>query len=152
MASASVTRENIVSARSAINHEIPIVNVGISWSDTTSSALHVHPKIGASWEGYVVEKIIKALQPDAINFWATHQGAELDLFLPQHHGKRIGFEIKRADAPQMTKSMHIAMADLRLDRLLVIYPGSSAYALSADRRISVVPAADIAAWHPRLRF
>lgn len=119
---------------------------------TTSSALHVHPKIGASWEGYVVEEIIKALQPDAINFWATHQGAELDLFLPQHHGKRIGFEIKRADAPQMTKSMLIAMQDLRLDRLLVIYPGSSAYALSADRRINVVPAADIAAWHPKLRF
>jgi len=55
-------------------------------------------------------------------FWATHQGAELDLLMLKH-GRRIGVEIKRTDAPRLTPSMRIAMTDLKLERLLVIYPG-----------------------------
>lgn len=103
--------------------------------------LLAHPKSGASWEGYAIEETIKALQPDEAYFWATHQGAELDLLLFSH-GKRLGVEVKRADAPTITPSMRIAMNDLKLDRMAVLYPGSRRYALS--ERITVVPIAAVA--------
>ena len=66
-----------------------------------------HPKCGASWEGYVVEEVLRATEPDAAHFWATHQGAELDLLLTVR-GKRYGVECKRVDAPRLTPSMRIA--------------------------------------------
>jgi len=103
--------------------------------------LLAHPKSGASWEGYAIEETIKAVQPDEAYFWATHQGAELDLLLFRH-GRRLGVEVKRADAPTITPSMRIAMNDLKLDRLAVLYPGSRRYGLS--ERITVVPIAAVA--------
>lgn len=102
--------------------------------------LELHPKVGASWEGYAVEEVIKAIQPDEAFFWATHQGAELDLLLFKQ-GRRIGIECKRADAPTLTTSMRIALADLRLDELRVVYPGQKRYALT--RKVDVVPLADL---------
>lgn len=98
--------------------------------------LELHPKIGASWEGYAIEEILKAFRPDDAYYWATHGGAELDLLLFQQ-GRRIGIECKRRDAPTLTSSMKTAMTDLRLNRLYVAYPGDRRYAL-ADR-IEVVP-------------
>jgi len=103
----------------------------------TDADLARHPKLGASWEGFVIDQLIRRLRPDQHYFWATHQGAELDL-LCLHRGKRYGFEIKRADAPAVTPSMRIAQSDLRLHKLTVIYPGATRYALSP--RITVVPA------------
>ena len=102
---------------------------------TESELLH-HPKCGASWEGYVVEEVFKLLQPDEAYFWATHQGAELDLLLLKD-GRRLGVEIKRTDAPSLTSSMRIALADLRLEHLIVLYPGARQYSLAA--RVTVVP-------------
>lgn len=95
-----------------------------------------HPKCGASWEGYVIEEIISWLRPDEVYFWATHAGAELDLLLFKD-GRRFGVEIKRADAPKLTPSMRTALEDLRLDRLVVIYPGERRYALT--EQVEVVP-------------
>ena len=91
--------------------------------------LEGHPKVGASWEGYAIEEIIKAHQPDELYFWGTYQGAELDLLLIKN-GRRIGVECKRSDAPRMTPSMRQAMADLKLQRLLVVYPGQNSYTLA----------------------
>ena len=107
----------------------------------TEQELLLHPKSGASWEGYVVEEVIKAVAPDEVYFWATHAGAELDLLLFKD-GRRLGVECKRMDAPRLTASMHIALADLALDHLTVIYPGDRPYPL-ADR-VTVVPLAAIA--------
>ena len=98
--------------------------------------LEHHPKVGASWEGYAVEEVLKALQPDEAYFWATHNGAELDLLLFKH-GRRIGVECKRADAPTLTPSMRIALADLKLDELHVVYPGEKRYPLA--RNVEAVP-------------
>lgn len=98
--------------------------------------LELHPKVGASWEGYAVEEVLKALRPDEAYFWATHQGAELDLLLMKR-GRRIGVECKRMDAPKLTPSMRIALADLKLDQLLVVYPGPTRYALAP--KVEVVP-------------
>jgi predicted AAA+ superfamily ATPase len=98
--------------------------------------LELHPKVGASWEGYAVEEILKALRPDEAYYWATHQGAELDLLLLKR-GRRIGVECKRMDAPRLTPSMRIALADLKLDELLVVYPGTKRYPLADN--VTVVP-------------
>ncbi len=115
----------------------------------TPRALLEHPKCGASWEGYVIDEVLKALQVKDAYFWATHQGAELDLLM-FHGGKRIGIEIKRADAPSLTKSMRIAMTDLKLDHLLVLYPGHRSYALGED--VEVLPVSAIAGWTAKTRF
>lgn len=101
--------------------------------------LEMHPKLGASWEGYAIEEVLKSLQPDEAYFWATHQGAELDLLLFKN-GRRIGVECKRSDSPTLTPSMRIAIADLRLDRLHVVYPGTRVYSLAEG--VDVVPLAD----------
>ena len=98
--------------------------------------LENHPKVGASWEGYAVEEVIKDLQPEEAFYWATYNRAELDLLLFKK-GQRIGVECKRADAPVLTPSMRIAMADLRLDHLYVVYPGERAYTLA--KKVEVVP-------------
>ena len=95
-----------------------------------------HPKCGASWEGYVIEEVLKAVEPDEHYFWATHGGAELDLLLIKD-GRRYGIECKRMDAPRLTPSMHIAMEDLDLDHLTVIYPGAKPYPLSD--KVTVAP-------------
>ena len=102
--------------------------------------LEHHPKVGASWEGYAVEEILKALQPDDAYFWATHNGAELDLLLFKN-GRRIGVECKRSDAPTLTPSMHTALNDLKLDELYVVYPGEKRYRLT--KQIEVVPLAQL---------
>jgi predicted AAA+ superfamily ATPase len=107
----------------------------------TGQELVAHPKCGASWEGYAIEETLKLLQPDDAYFWATHNGAELDLLLFTR-GRRLGVEVKRADAPTLTPSMRIALTDLRLDHLTVLYPGTQPYSL-ADR-VSVVPLATLA--------
>jgi predicted AAA+ superfamily ATPase len=98
--------------------------------------LEHHPKVGASWEGYAVEEVLKALRPDEAYFWATHGGAELDLLLFKR-GRRIGVECKRADAPTLTPSMRIALADLKLDELRIVYPGTKRYALAGN--VEVMP-------------
>ena len=107
----------------------------------TGSDLQLHPRLGASWEGYVLEEILKSQQPDDAWFWATHAGAELDLLMMQR-GFRIGVEIKRMDAPRLTASMRIAVDELKLDRLLVVYPGDRRYALA--ERVEAVPFAELA--------
>ncbi len=93
-----------------------------------SAELLRHPRSGASWEGFALEQVLRLTQPDQAYFWATHQGAELDLLMFKH-GKRVGVEFKRADAPGFTPSMRIAKRDLALDALYVVYPGDRRYAL-----------------------
>ncbi len=88
----------------------------------------------------MVEETIKAVEPDQAYFWATHQGAELDLLLVVR-GKRYGVECKRADAPGLTRSMRIALDDLKLERLAVVYPGPQRYPI-ADR-IEAVPLPEV---------
>jgi len=104
--------------------------------------LELHPKVGASWEGYAVEEVLKALRPDEAFFWATHQGAELHLLLFKH-GRRLGVECKRKDAPTLTPSMRVALNDLNLDRLVIVYPGERRYALA--ERVEVIPLAEMVA-------
>jgi uncharacterized protein len=91
-------------------------------------ALAHHPRLGASWEGFALEQVLRSLQVNNAWFYAAHGGVEIDLFL-NHEGKRIGIEFKRQDAPRRTRSMHTAVSDLELDALWVIYPGEREYDL-----------------------
>jgi predicted AAA+ superfamily ATPase len=100
----------------------------------TEADLQTHPKIGPSWEGHAIEEAIRHFQPEQEYFWATHQGAELDLLMFKG-GKRVGVECKRRDAPKLTPSMRIAMNDLKLDELIVLYPGRKAYPLGESIRV-----------------
>ncbi|MBI1740007.1 MAG: ATP-binding protein [Candidatus Koribacter versatilis] len=100
--------------------------------------LENHPKVGASWEGYAIEEVLKAFRPDEAYYWATYNGAELDLLLFKG-GRRIGVECKRADAPVLTRSMRTALADLNLKHLHVLYPGEKTYSLASN--VEVMPLA-----------
>jgi predicted AAA+ superfamily ATPase len=102
----------------------------------TKDDLLVNPKYGASWEGFVIEEVINYMEPDEVYFWATHNGAEIDLIFIKD-GRRYGVECKRADAPVMTPSMRIALDDLKLARIAVIYPGRQRYLL--HKQVEVVP-------------
>lgn len=99
-----------------------------------------HPKVGASWEGLAIGHVAAAFGTRETYFWATHAGAELDLFVP-FRGRRYGFECKFQDAPGATRSMHAALADLSLDHLWVIYPGSARYEI--DAKVTAVPLAEV---------
>jgi predicted AAA+ superfamily ATPase len=99
------------------------------------SDLERHPKIGASWEGFLVESVMQRLgaEPEQCYFWGTHTGAELDLLVV--HGRRnYGFEMKRTTAPRITPSMRSALKDLQLKRLDVIHAGSETFPLGRNIR------------------
>ena len=100
------------------------------------AALARHPKSGASWEGFALDQVLRIARPDSAYFWATHGGAELDLLMFKD-GRRVGVEFKRADAPTLTPSMRVALEDLSLDVLYVVYPGTRRYRLA--ERVEVVP-------------
>ncbi|MFT7649768.1 MAG: putative AAA+ superfamily ATPase [Candidatus Poriferisodalaceae bacterium] len=102
--------------------------------------LERHPKLGASWEGLVIEHL--ATRPDVVDpsFWSTHTGAEVDLRLSL--GTRtVGIEVKRTDSPSTTKSMHSAIETLELDHLYVVYGGQHHFPLSES--ITALPASDV---------
>lgn len=94
--------------------------------------LAVHPKVGASWEGFALENVLRTLRTPESEcfFWATQAAAELDL-LVFPRGRPVGFEFKRTDAPSITKSMKIAAEDLALDHLFVVHPGAQSFPLAA---------------------
>ena len=96
----------------------------------TPDQLESHPKLGASWEGFVINQVIilSGLPENIFFFWATQAGAEVDLFW-QKNGKNYAVEVKYGDAPRRTKSMTQAITDLKLDHLWVIYPGPETYTL-----------------------
>jgi len=99
-----------------------------------------HPKCGFSWEGYVIEEVIAALRPRQEYFWATHQGAEMDLVLDVK-GELIGIECKRTDTPKMTKSIKVVLQDLQLSRVMIVYPGSKRFGLAEN--VEAIPISEL---------
>lgn len=104
-------------------------------------SLLTHPRLGASWEGFVIEQVLATEPHDDAWFWATHQGAEIDLIL-RRGDTLYGIECKRGDAPRLTASMRSALQDLGLKRIAVIYPGGKRYPLSGQ--VEAVPLRDLA--------
>jgi len=111
--------------------------------------LEAHPKVGASWEGYVIDQLVRHLgaEPEECFFWATHGGAELDLLVVRG-ARRLGFEVKRTTAPKATRSMYSAMEDLGLKRIDVIHAGDECFPM--DKKIRAVPLTALVDEIPRL--
>jgi predicted AAA+ superfamily ATPase len=99
------------------------------------AGLDAHPKVGASWEGFGITQVVERLgvSRDECYFWATQAGAELDLLVVRGN-RRLGFEFKRTVAPQVTKSMHIALGDLGLSSLDVVHAGDQTFPLRENIR------------------
>ena len=102
------------------------------------AALQGHPKLGASWEGFALEQIVALTGGRNAYFWATQSRAELDL-LVMAKGKRWGFEFKYQDAPAMTKSLHLALADLKPERVWIVHPGSATYPVHEQVDVAPLP-------------
>ena len=102
----------------------------------TMRQLRSHPRYGAAWEGFALEQVLAVYGGENAYFWSTQRGAELDLLLLRG-GKRHGFEFKSSEAPAMTRSMHVALEDLKLDSLHVIYPGTKTYMI--HDKVTAVP-------------
>ena len=103
--------------------------------------LFSHPKCGASWEGYVIEEVLKIANPDEQYFWRTHNGAEIDLVVVKN-GRIFGVECKWIDAPRLIPSMRIAKDDLKLEKIIVVYPGKRRYEIA--KNIHAIPLQEIA--------
>jgi uncharacterized protein len=101
----------------------------------TTADLEAHPKSGASWEGFVIDQLIRRLGVEANEcfFWATHAGAELDLLVVRGPERR-GFEVKLATAPEPTRAMHIVRADLKLERVDVVHAGKETFLMTHGLR------------------
>ncbi len=109
---------------------------------TTRRDLDGHPKVGATWEGFLIGEILRVLRVSngQAFFWATHSGAELDLLIVRGR-ERLGFEIKRTDAPIITPSMRSALADLSLTRLHLVHAGRQSFDLA--RNVHATAAVDL---------
>lgn len=110
---------------------------------TTRTDVVSHPEVGASWEGFIIQQIVHLLQArqDQCFHWSTHTGAKLDLLVIAG-AKRYGFEVKRAEAPRLTRSMRSALETLNLDHLDVVHAGTERYQLASNVR--ALPAAELA--------
>ena len=99
--------------------------------------LEGHPKVGASWEGFVLEQVIQQLgaRTEECFFWATHSSAELDLLVVRGQ-KRLGFEIKRTSSPRLTPSMRSALSDLNLKHLIILHAGEETFPI--EKRVQAV--------------
>jgi uncharacterized protein len=100
----------------------------------------LHPKAGASWEGFVIEQILYLSHSRDVYFWRTHSGAELDLFILKN-GKRFGFEVKFSETPVVSKNMHQVIDDLHLESLFLIYSGN--HMVPLDEKITLVPVTNL---------
>ena len=103
---------------------------------TDRASLLSHPKLGASWEGFALEQILAACGAEDTYYWATHNGAELDLVLFRR-GKAWGVEFKVGDGPTMTKSLQIALGDLKLERAWIVHAGTKTYPV--NERVDALP-------------
>ena len=102
----------------------------------TLKDLFSHPKLGASWEGFIIEQILMTQAHDEAFFWASHQGAEIDLIIRQNN-RRYGVECKRTDTPRLTPSIRIALDDLGLEKVAVLYPGTKRFPIS--NQVEAIP-------------
>ncbi len=96
-----------------------------------------HPKVGTSWEGFIIESALALVKPEEAYFWGTHQGAEIDLLLLKK-GRMWGIECKRTDTPRITPSIRIALKELSLEQVIVIYPGRTRFSLAEN--VEAIPA------------
>lgn len=130
------TKKRIIKRPKIYFRDSGILHALLSLEDRKDVLLH--PKLGASWEGFALEETIKELhlKEDEVFFWGVHSAAELDLVFMKK-GNLYGVEVKYAQAPSFTPSMRSALSELSLKHLWVVYPGKEAYPL--EKNVTVIP-------------
>lgn len=100
-----------------------------------ADALSRHPKVGASFEGFAMQQIIRAIgaRRDECYSWGLHSGAALDLLVIRG-SRRFGFEVKRSESPEVTPSMRSAIESLQLNKLTVVHAGKHSYSMNDNIR------------------
>jgi len=145
MSSALVVRQLLPWRENIAKRQVKAPKIYIADSGILHTLLNIktimdlegHPKLGASWEGFLLSQVVRHLGAHAEEcfFWATHGGAELDLLIVSGQ-KRLGFEFKRTSAPKITSSMRSALTDLKLQSLDIIHAGDRTFQL--DKRVRAV--------------
>ena len=109
----------------------------------TLDDLHGHPALGSSWEGFVVEQILRIL-PERWQayFYRTGAGAEIDLVLFDGKHKPVAVEIKYSVSPKLERGFWNAYEDLSCKKGFVLYPGEESYPLG--RNVATLPAKKLA--------
>lgn len=97
-----------------------------------------HPKIGASWEGFMLEQLLRNIPGDAY-FWAAHSGGEIDLVIISR-GRKFGVEFKWSEKPSATRSLHSAKNELSIEKVWLVYPGKESFPLAEDMEVLPVSA------------
>jgi hypothetical protein len=103
--------------------------------------LQANPRIGASWEGYVIEEIRRYAAGQAqLYYYRTHGGAEVDLLLIPPSGRKICLEIKYDVKPTPSRGLYQSLADILPDATFVIVPYGMPWEYSKDIKIVGLPA------------
>ncbi len=95
-----------------------------------------YPKMGSSWEGFVIEQII-AFLPKKFNsyFYRTTDGAELDLVIEKGGYPYIGIEIKFGSNVRPSKGNTEAINVLKTEHNFIIIKNDEDYILSNGFRV-----------------
>jgi hypothetical protein len=105
--------------------------------------LQAHPSVGSSWEGFVIEQILRATPAGRqYYFFRTSAGAEIDLLLADGGHHLIAIEIKYSFSPKPSKGFRTAYNDLSCRKGFVVYPGEDSYPIGKDT--FVIPLKDLA--------
>lgn len=95
-----------------------------------------NPKLGESWEGFVIENILSVAPTSAeAYYYRTAAGAEIDLIL-DFGAEQWAIEIKRTSAPKLTKGFHSACEDIKPSQKWVVYTGDETFKLKGDVTVS----------------
>lgn len=100
-------------------------------------SLSGHPSVGASWEGFAIEQIIRrAPMFSRFHYYRTQAGAEVDLVESRPGKKPILYEMKYSTAPKVGKGLRSAMEDLDPEKVFVVHPGRDSFPM--DERIEAL--------------
>ena len=87
-----------------------------------------HPIAGASWEGFVIETLLRAApERTEASFYRTASGVEIDLVLELPGDRVWAVEIKRGLAPAVGRGFRVALDDVQPDRAFIIHGGEDRY-------------------------
>jgi uncharacterized protein len=109
---------------------------------TTLDDLLGHPVVGASWEAFVLENLVSCL-PTGVTpwFYRTSAGAEVDLVIEKNSKERFAIEIKRSQAPSVSKGFYLGCQDIKATRRFVVYPGKERFPVAKE--ITAIPILDM---------
>lgn len=101
-----------------------------------------HPVVGTSWEGFVLENLLSVL-PTGVTpwFYRTSAGAAVDLVIEKNSKEKYAVEIKRSQAPTVSKGFHLGCEDIKATKRYIVYPGKERFPITKE--ITAIPILDM---------